>query len=178
MSGPERGDDATEQESDLYREGVSSEEATGDTEEGAENEREPAEEGGDPEEEGAEPGGGVLASVPEWVVPLGAGGLLAAALITAGMAAFVAYLLVTGQTLDFPRYQLMLGLFQFSVLTLFQAVGIYLARKRMRWTVTMVAAIMGATALLTIPFSVLAVVCLGLGRHHFRLATPADSFDR
>lgn len=170
MSEPERSDDA-EQESDLYREGVSSEEATADAEEGAESEREP-------EEEGAEPGGGVLARVPEWVVPLGAGGLLAATLVTAGMAAFVAYLLATGRTLDFQRYQLVLGLFQFGVLTLFQAVGIYLARKRMRWTVTMVAAIMGATALLTIPFSVLAVVCLGLGRHHFRLATPADAFDQ
>lgn len=152
-------------EEEIYR--------TGEDEAPAEAEERPEEE---PEEEPA--GSGLLGRVPEWVVALGAGCLLAATLITAFMAVFVSYLLVTDQLFGFARSRLMLGLVQFVVLTITQAVGVYLARKRMRWMFTMIFAIMGATALLTLPFSIPAVALLWLGKRHFQHSTPADAWEQ
>lgn len=155
-------------EDELYRQGR--EETTEPEDE------EPAAEEAEPEPEEEEEPEGYLSVIPEWFVPLGAGCLFTSTLITAGMGVLVGYLLATGQALEFARYKLVLGLLQFGALTVLQGVGVYLARKRMRWMVTMIAAILGSTALVTLPFSIPAVVLLGLTRHHFRIATPADTF--
>lgn len=115
----------------------------------------------------------LLARVPEWVVPLGAGSLMASALITTGISVFIAYSIATGQRYGFEPYELYLAQFQFILATIFQAVGVYFARQRVRWIWVMLAAVLGSLAFVTIPFTALAILCLGVGKYHFSSHTPA-----
>jgi hypothetical protein len=120
----------------------------------------------------ATPDDPLLARVPEWVVPLGAGSLAASTLITTAIAIFIAYSIATGQRYGFESYELYLAEVQFILVTLFQAVGVYFARQRIRWIWVMLAAILGSLAFVTIPFTAVAVVCLGIGKYHFASHTP------
>lgn len=115
----------------------------------------------------------LLARVPEWVVPLGAGSLAASTLMTTAIAIFIAYSIMTGKHYGFELYELYLAEFQFILATLFQAVGVYFARQRIRWIWVMLASVLGSLAFVTIPFTVVAVVCLGIGKYHFSSYTPA-----
>ena len=120
---------------------------------------------------GSEP---LLARVPEWVVPLGAGFLLAATLVTLGAAGFVAFSLWTGRTYDYARWQLVLALLQFGFVTLLLAVGTRYARQRRRWLIAVLAALAGSLTGIAAPLTLPALACLGLGKYHFALETPAD----
>ena len=121
--------------------------------------------------EGSEP---LLARVPEWVVPLGAGCLLTATLITLATLGFVVFSLLTGRTYGYARWQLVLALVQFGFVTLLLGLGTRYARQRRRWLVAMLAALAGTLTFIAAPLTVPALVCLGLGKYHFSLDTPAD----
>lgn len=116
----------------------------------------------------------LLAGVPEWVVALGAGSLLASTLITLGAAAFAGYSITAGQFYGYQPWQLGLATFQFSAATVFQAAGVYFARKRIRWLLVMLAAILGSLTFIALPFTVVALVCIGLGKYHFAQVTPIE----
>lgn len=128
--------------------------------------------------EGAEPGHAVdeplLARVPEWVVSLGAGALLTSTLLTLGAAVFAGYAITTGRYYGYEPYQLGLATFQFTAVTVFQAVGVYFARRRIRWMWAMLAAIGGALTFIALPFAAVALVCIGIGKYHFALDTPFE----
>lgn len=116
----------------------------------------------------------ILARVPEWVVPLGAGALFASTLITFGATIFAAYSLMIGQYYGFEPHQIGLASLQFTLATVLQAAGVYFARKRVRWMIVMLAAILGSLTFLALPFSLVALVCIGVGRYHFAQATPIE----
>lgn len=123
---------------------------------------------------------GLLARVPEWVVPLGAGFLLTSTLITAVLAVLSAYLLLTGDyTGVFEpfaefRGRMLLVVLQTTFATLFQGAGTYFARKQTHWGTVMLAAIFGSLVFVTLPFTIPALVLVGVGRYHFSLATPVE----
>lgn len=114
----------------------------------------------------------LLARVPEWVIPLGAGSLATSALITAAISMFIAYSIVIGHRHGFERYELYLAQLQFILVTIFQIGGVYFARKRIRWIWVMLAAVLGSLAFVTIPFTGVAVICLGISKYHFSSYTP------
>lgn len=116
----------------------------------------------------------ILAGIPEWVIPLGAGCLLASTLLVLGATAFTAYSLANGRYYGYAGWELGLATFQFSLATVLQAVGVYFARKRVRWMIVMLAAIIGTLTIIAIPFTLVAIVCLGLGKYHFTQATPVE----
>lgn len=122
--------------------------------------------------EGEATGGSVLARVPEAVIPLGAGSLATATLLTLAGAGFIAYSIATGQFYGYQPYQIFLAGFQFSVATIAQVIGVHFARQRVRWTWVMIAGALGTLTFIALPFSVLALVCLGLGKYHFSSHTP------
>lgn len=115
-----------------------------------------------------------LARVPEWVVALGAGALLASALVTFGLAVFAGYSLAAGRFYGYQPWQIGLATMQFGAATVFQAAGVYFARKRVRWMLVMLAAILGSLTFVALPFTLVALVCIGLGKYHFAQVTPAE----
>ena len=117
---------------------------------------------------------GVLARVPEWVVALGAGSLATATLMTFVAALFMGYSFATGQWYGFQPYQIGFATLQFAAVTVFQAAGIHYARERTRWMWVMLAAIAGSLTLVVLPFTVLALCCIGLGKHHFSSYTSVE----
>lgn len=130
-------------------------------------------EGGDPDAEvdpddeapGEKPG--YLPTLPETFVTLGAGCLATAALLTTVAFSYVVWMAVSGNTRGLADYQVILAGLQMAFATVLLVVGTHSALKRVRWTLAMLAAIMGSFAVITIPFTVVAVVCIGLGRYHF-----------
>lgn len=115
----------------------------------------------------------LLARVPEWVVALGAGALLASTLITLGAAAFTGYSITAGRYYGYQPWQIGLATLQFGAATIFQAAGVYFARRRVRWMIVMLAAILGSLTFIALPFSFVALVCVGIGKYHFAQTTPA-----
>lgn len=144
-------------------------ETTGD---GTENT--PARDGDDTGSDDTDSGrvGSVLARVPESVVPLGAGSLATATLLTLAGTGFIAYSVFVGEFYGYRPYQIYLAGFQFTVATIAQLSGVYFARQRVRWTLVMIAGALGTLTFVALPFSLLALVCLGLGKHHFSSHTP------
>jgi hypothetical protein len=122
----------------------------------------------------AEGNDGVLARVPEWVVALGAGSLATATLVTLAAALFMGYSVTTGQLYGYQPYQIGFATLQFAGVTVFQAAGTYYARGRTRWMWVMLAAIAGSLTLVVLPFTVVALLCIGLGKHHFSSYTSAE----
>ena len=116
----------------------------------------------------------LLARVPEWVIPLGAGFLFAATLVTLAALGFVAFSLLTGRTYGFARWQLVLALVQFGLVTLLLGLGTRYARQRRRWLIAMLSALAGTLTGIAAPLTVPALICLGFGKYHFSLETPAD----
>lgn len=123
---------------------------------------------------------GFLAGVPEWVVPLGAGFLLTATLLTATLFALSTYLLVTG---DYAgpfepfapfRARMLLVVLQTLFATAFMGVGTYFARRRTHWGTVLLAGVFGSLVFITLPFTVPSMVLIGLGRYHFALSTPVE----
>jgi hypothetical protein len=114
----------------------------------------------------------LLARVPSWVVPLGAGSLFTATLITLAGTVFLWYSISQGQYYGYERYQLALAGLQFTGVTAFQALGVHWARQRVRWMWVMLAATAGSLTFIALPFTVVAIACLGLGKYHFTLETP------
>ena len=128
----------------------------------------------EPEERGEVVKQPLLARVPEWVVALGSGALLASTIITLGATAFVAYGLSTGRYFGYQPWQIGLATLQFAAATIFQAAGVYFARKQIRWMIVMLAAILGSLTFIALPFSLVALVCLGIGKYHFAQDTPKE----
>lgn len=118
-----------------------------------------------------------LARIPEWVVPLGAGCLAAATGITLVGALYGWYAVVTGQTLGYPQFYIILAAAEFSFVTVLQAVGTHYARQRIKWMWTMLAAIFGAFTFVVVPLSIVAVLCLGSGKYHFASHTPQTTHE-
>lgn len=116
----------------------------------------------------------LLARVPEWVVALGAGTLATATLVTGVAAVFMAYSFVTGQWYGFRPYQIGFATLQFTGVTVFQAAGTYFARQRTRWMWVMLAAIAGSLTLIVLPFTVITLCCIGLGKYHFSSYTSVE----
>lgn len=116
--------------------------------------------------------GSLLARVPEAVVPLGAGSLATAMLLTLAGAGFIAYSIMVGEFHGYQPYQIYLAGFQFTVATVAQLLGVHFARQRVRWTMVMIAGALGTLTFVALPFSLLALVCLGLGKAHFSSHTP------
>lgn len=116
----------------------------------------------------------LLARIPEWVVTLGAGALLTATLITLAGSAFIWYSVSQSQFYGYEPYKIVLAGVQFTAVTVFQAVGIYWARKHVRWLWVMLAAIAGSLTFVALPFAAVAIACIGLGKYHFTLETPVD----
>lgn len=114
----------------------------------------------------------LLSWVPEWVVTLGAGSLFTATLLTLAGAVFLWYSVSRGTFYGYEPYKVVLLAVQFTLVTAFQAVGIRWARKRIRWMWVMLAAIAGSLTFVPLPFTALALLCVGLGKHHFTFATP------
>lgn len=118
--------------------------------------------------------GRVLERVPRWVVPLGAGFLLASTIVALVGTAYGWYSVLTGRTYGFPAYGLVLLSLEFTFVTVIQAVATRWARQGVRWTWVMVIAFLGLFLFVTIPFNVAAIILLGLGNRHFTARTPAD----
>jgi len=114
-----------------------------------------------------------LARVPEWVVALGAGSLLAATVLTLIGSLFLWYNVVQRQFFGYEPYQVVLLAVQFTSVTAFQAVGVRWARARVRWMWVMLAAVGGSLTFVALPFTALALLCVGLGKYHFTMDTPA-----
>ncbi|PSP76220.1 hypothetical protein BRC86_01820 [Halobacteriales archaeon QS_3_64_16] len=135
---------------------------------------EPDEAPGEPRREGDDrtAGGPMLAGVPEGVVAFGAGSLATATLLTLAGGIFILYSIVVGQFYGYQPYQLSLAAFQFAVATVAQLLGVYFARQRVRWTWVMLGAALGTLTFVALPFSVLALACLGVGKYHFASHTP------
>ena len=110
---------------------------------------------------------GLLARIPEWVVALGAGTLATSTLLTCAAALFMGYSVVTSQWYGFQPYQIWFATLQFTAVTIFQAAGTYYARDRTRWMWVMLSAIAGSLTLIVLPFTVVALFCIGLGKYHF-----------
>lgn len=120
---------------------------------------------GDAEEEDASTG--YLPTLPETFVTLGAGCLATATMLTALAFGYVLWMIATGTTRTLAGYQVYLAAGQMAFATALLGVGAYSALKRIRWTLVVVAALLGSFAFITIPFTAVAVVCIGLGREHF-----------
>jgi hypothetical protein len=116
----------------------------------------------------------LLARVPEWVVALGAGALLTATLITFAGSAFLWYSVSQGRFYGYEPYEIVLAGVQFTAVTAFQAVGVHWARQRVRWMWVMLAAIAGSLTFIALPFTAIALACVGLGKYHFTLETPTN----
>lgn len=116
----------------------------------------------------------LLARVPEWVVALGAGSLLTATLITLAGSLFLWYSVSQRRFYGYEPYKIVLASVQFTGVTLFQAVGVHWARNRIRWMWVMLAAIGGSLTFVALPFTAVALVCVGLGKYHFTLETPVS----
>jgi hypothetical protein len=115
---------------------------------------------------------GLLARVPEEIVPLGAGCLAAATGITLIGALFGWYAILTGRMFGYESFYVWTAAFEFTAVTGVQAVGTFYARRRIKWMWTMLAAIIGMFTFIVIPLSVGALICLGLGKYHFSGHTP------
>lgn len=116
----------------------------------------------------------LLARVPEWVVALGAGALATSTLITCVAALFMGYSVATGQWYGYQPYQIGFATLQFTAVTIFQAAGTYYARDRTRWMWVMLSAIAGSLTLIVLPFTVVALFCIGLGKYHFSAYTSVE----
>lgn len=116
----------------------------------------------------------LLARVPEWVVSLGAGSLLTATLITLAGTVFLWSAVADGRWYGYQPYKIVLAGLQFTMVTVFQAVGVYFARKRIKWMWVMLAAVAGSLTFVALPFTAVALVCVGLGKYHFTLDTPVS----
>ena len=116
----------------------------------------------------------LLARVPEWVVALGAGSLLAATLLTGIGSLFLWYSVTQRQFYGFAPYKVVLLAVQFTGVTAFQALGVRWARARIRWMWVMLAAIGGSLTFVALPFTAVALLCVGLGKYHFTFDTPAS----
>ncbi|PSP45134.1 hypothetical protein BRC68_00045 [Halobacteriales archaeon QH_6_64_20] len=130
---------------------------------------------GEPEREAddrAATGRPMLARVPGGVVAFGAGSLATATLLTLAGGGFVLYSIAAGRFYGYQPYQLYLAAFQFAVATVAQSLGVYFARQRVRWTWVMLGAALGTLTFVALPFSVLALACLGVGKYHFASHTP------
>ena len=114
----------------------------------------------------------LLARVPEWVVPLGAGSLLTATLVTLAGTVFLWYSVSQRRFYGYEPYQITLAAVQFTGVTAFQAVGVHWARNRIRWMWVMLAAVAGSLTFIALPFTAVTLLCVGLGRYHFTLETP------
>ena len=126
----------------------------------------------------------LLARVPDGIVSLGAGALFTSTLLTAIATGVVVWDLVSGGSfvesllrantdIDLQSYQHYLLAFQYTTALVAQATGVYYALNRVRWMWVMLAAILGSLLMFTIPFTVTAFVCCGLGKYHFSSYTPA-----
>lgn len=116
----------------------------------------------------------LFARVPGWVVTLGAGSLLTATLITLVGAVFLWYSVSQGRFYGYEPYEIVLAGVQFTAVTIFQALGVHWARQRVRWMWVMLAAIAGSLTFVALPFTVVALTCVGLGKYHFTLETPTN----
>jgi hypothetical protein len=116
----------------------------------------------------------LLARVPEWIVALGAGSLAAATLVTFVAALFMGYSFATSQWYGYQPYQIGFATLQFTGVTVFQAAGTHFARERTRWMWVMLAAIAGSLTLIVLPFTVVALFCIGLGKYHFSAYTSVE----
>ena len=110
---------------------------------------------------------GLLPTVPNTVVTFGAGCLATATLLTLVAFLYVCWMKITGNSRGLADYEVTLAMVQMGFATALLAAGTYSAVRRVRWTLAMLAAIMGSFAVITIPFTVLAVICIGLGKLHF-----------
>lgn len=117
----------------------------------------------------------LLARVPEWVVALGAGTLATSTLLTLVAALFMGYSFVTGQLYGYQPYQIAFATLQFTGVTIFQAAGTYYARDRTRWMWVMLSAIAGSLTLIVLPFTVVTLFCIGIGKYHFASHTSMKS---
>lgn len=111
---------------------------------------------------------GYLPHLPDIFVTLGAGCLATASMLTLVAFGYVLWMMETGNVGDLFPYQVTLAAIQMGFATLLLASASYFAVKRTRWTFVMLAALVGSFAVLTVPFTVVAVVTIGLGRIHFR----------
>ena len=127
-----------------------------------------------PDEPEDEPAESFFARVPESVVSLGSGALLTTALLTTVAALFTGYSAATGTHFGFEPYQILLAALQFFFASALQWSGLYFARQRVRWLWVMLAALSGIFSIIGLPFAILAVVCLFLGRYHFASYTPSE----
>lgn len=118
-----------------------------------------------------------LERVPKWFVPLGAGCLLAAALLTLGAAGFVGYALSADRLFGYRRWQLYFALAQFLFVTGLLGVGARYARQRRRWLVALLAALGGSFTGIALPLTLPAFVFLGLSRYHFSHRTRAGRIE-
>ncbi|MFC4451267.1 hypothetical protein [Halorussus aquaticus] len=116
----------------------------------------------------------LLARVPEWVVTLGSGSLFTATLITFVGTVFLWYSVTQRRFYGFEPYKVVLLAVQFTGVTLFQALGVRWGRRRIRWMWVMLSAIAGALTFVALPFSAIALVCVGLGKYHFTFDTPSS----
>lgn len=116
----------------------------------------------------------LLARAPEWPVALGAGSLAAATLVTLAGTLFFVRALVTGQAVDFAPARLGVAALQFGVVSILLGLATRFARQRRRWLFVMLAAAAGLLTIVAAPLSLLALVCIGVGRYHFALDTPAE----
>ncbi|WP_435181068.1 hypothetical protein [Halorussus sp. AFM4] len=114
----------------------------------------------------------LLARVPEWVVALGAGSLLAATVLTGIGSLFLWYSVSQGRFYGFAPYQVVMLAVQFTAVTAFQALAVRWARARIRWMWVMLAAIGGSLTFVALPFTSVALLCVGLGKYHFTFDTP------
>ena len=128
-------------------------------------------------EEEPEPEARLLDRVPENVVPLGAGSLFTSTLLSGGACLVALWGLTTGRYFGFEPFQITLAVVQWGFATMVQGAGVYFARKRTRWLVVMLGAAAGVLSIVGLPFAILAALCLGLGKNHFAMTTPADYID-
>lgn len=138
---------------------------------------------GEDEESGAEDGVDrrgvftrVLDAVPGWVVDLGAGCLLASTLATLIASAVGGYYLATGTyaRAGIAPSRLVTWLVVTGLATVFQALAVRWARKRIRWMWVMLAASMGMLSVAGTVFALPAAGLLFLSKRHFAMSTPAD----
>ncbi|MFB6070104.1 MAG: hypothetical protein ABEJ76_03700 [Halanaeroarchaeum sp.] len=110
----------------------------------------------------------ILAAVPDWFVPLGAGSLATAALISLVAAGFVVYSVATGTYFGYTHTQLSLAAVQLVFATIIQGAGSYFALQRRRWLFVVLACLFGSILIVTIPFTALAFFTLTLSQPSFR----------
>ncbi len=116
----------------------------------------------------------LLDRVPEATVALGAGFLLASTFLTAAVTVFGLYNLVTGNYVGFgaSAAQVVLLLVTFGFTTVFQALAVRWARRRIKWTWVMLACAMATVSVVASPVSLPAAALLFVGKRHFTVSTP------